>query len=55
MGERIAALPESPAADVFDRTVLRRLVAEHRSGAKDHSEMLWTALNLSTWREVFGC
>jgi asparagine synthase (glutamine-hydrolysing) len=55
MGERIAALPESPAADVFDRTVLRRLVAEHRSGSKDHSEMLWTALNLSTWREVFGC
>ena len=55
MGERIAALPDSPAADIFDRAVLQRLVEEHRAETQDHSEMLWTALNLSTWREVFGC
>ena len=55
MGERIVALPDGPAADVFDRAVLERLVAEHRSGAQDHSEMLWTALNLATWRDVFAC
>jgi len=53
LGARIAGLPESQAADVFDRTALRRLVDEHRSGAHDHSELLWTALNLSTWRETF--
>ena len=55
LGERILALPDSSAADVFDRRVLRRLVTEHRSGAQDHSEVLWTALNLTTWRETFHC
>ncbi len=55
LGERIVALPDSPSADVFDRAVLRRLVAEHRSGARDHCEFLWTALNLCTWRETFRC
>lgn len=55
LGARIAALPESPASGVFDRTVLRRIVAEHRSGTHDHSELLWTALNLCTWRETFRC
>ncbi|MEZ5287574.1 MAG: asparagine synthase (glutamine-hydrolyzing) [Vicinamibacterales bacterium] len=53
LGARIIDLPESPAAEVFDRTVLRRLVSEHRAGAADHSELLWTALNLATWREAF--
>ncbi len=47
--------PRAPAPDVFDRAVLRRLVAEHRAGAQDHSELLWTALNLCTWRETFRC
>jgi asparagine synthase (glutamine-hydrolysing) len=55
MGERVAALPESPAAAVFDRAALGRLVREHRSGQRDHSELLWTALNLATWREAFKC
>ncbi|HEY7497063.1 MAG TPA: asparagine synthase (glutamine-hydrolyzing) [Vicinamibacterales bacterium] len=55
LGERIRGLAESPAADVFDRPALTRLIAEHRSGARDHSEFLWTALNLCTWRETFRC
>ncbi|HET7218517.1 MAG TPA: asparagine synthase (glutamine-hydrolyzing) [Vicinamibacterales bacterium] len=55
MGERIAALPDSPGADVFDRAALRRLVDEHRANRCDHSEVLWTALNLATWRETFDC
>ena len=55
MGARIAALPDSASADVFDREVLRRLVAEHRSGQHDHSELLWTALNVATWRDAFRC
>ncbi len=54
LGARIQQLPESPAADVFDRTVLKRVIAEHRSGARDHAELLWTALNVATWREAFG-
>ncbi len=55
LGARIVALPDSAAADVFDRAVLRRFIDEHRQGAHDHSELLWTALNLATWREVYQC
>jgi asparagine synthase (glutamine-hydrolysing) len=55
MGERIAALPDSPSADVFDRAYLRRLVTEHVNGQHDHSELLWTALNVATWRDAFRC
>jgi asparagine synthase (glutamine-hydrolysing) len=55
LGERVLALPDAPGADIFDRAVLRRIVAEHRSGAQDHSELLWTALNLSTWRDTYRC
>jgi asparagine synthase (glutamine-hydrolysing) len=55
LGERIQALPDSPRADCFDRAALRRLIAEHRAKTHDHSELLWTALNLATWRETFGC
>ena len=55
LGQRISELPDSAAAGMFDRAVLRRLVTEHRSGAHDHSEFLWTALNLCTWRETFRC
>ena len=54
LGERIAALADNPP-DVFDRSALRRVILEHRSGASDHSELLWTALNLCTWRETFFC
>ena len=55
LGAHIMALPDSSAADVFDRAVLRRAVAEHRQGGRDHSELLWTALNLATWRDAFKC
>jgi asparagine synthase (glutamine-hydrolysing) len=55
MGARIAALPDAPSSDLFDRELLRRVVSEHRAGAHDHSELLWTALNLCTWRQTFRC
>ena len=51
---RIAALPDSPAADVFDRAALR-VWSPSTGPARDHSELLWTALNLCTWRETFRC
>ena len=53
LGATLQSLPERAASDVFDREVLTRKIAEHRSGACDHSELLWTALNLVTWREAF--
>lgn len=55
MGERILALPEQAASEVFDRAALRRIVAEHRSGVQDHSELLWTVLNFHVWKETFHC
>ena len=55
LGGRVMALPDSPFAEVFDRSALRRTIDEHRSGAQDHGELLWTALNLVTWRETFKC
>jgi asparagine synthase (glutamine-hydrolysing) len=54
LGALLPDLPSRRGADVFDGAVLERKIAEHRSGACDHSEMLWTALNLATWRETFG-
>ncbi len=35
--------------DVVDRHAYRRLVAEHLSGRRDHSEMLWRLMVLHTW------
>jgi asparagine synthase (glutamine-hydrolysing) len=55
LGERLAALPETAAADMFDRPVLRQMIQDHKAGTRDHSELLWTVLNLSTWREAFKC
>lgn len=55
MGERIMAMPEQGGSDLFDRTALRRLVEEHRSGKHDHSELLWTVLNFQTWKQTFHC
>jgi asparagine synthase (glutamine-hydrolysing) len=55
LGARIRDLAETTSTEVFDRATLRRLVDEHRRGDRDHSEILWTALNLATWREAFRC
>ncbi len=54
LGATLASLPERKGADLFDGAALNRKITEHRSGACDHSELLWTALNLVTWREAFG-
>lgn len=55
MGARIVAFPDQADPDLFDREALRRIVREHRSSTHDHSELLWTALNLHVWRETFHC
>jgi asparagine synthase (glutamine-hydrolysing) len=36
-----------------DRTVARRLLAEHRRGERDHSGVLWLLLNYAAWRELY--
>jgi asparagine synthase (glutamine-hydrolysing) len=55
LGARLRELPSMPGADLFDQAALTALIAEHRGGTHDHSELLWTALNLATWRETFAC
>jgi asparagine synthase (glutamine-hydrolysing) len=46
IGEAIEGLP----ARWFDRRVLRARQAEHASGRRDHSQMLWSLLVLERWR-----
>jgi asparagine synthase (glutamine-hydrolysing) len=53
LGAAVVSLPDRTGADIFDHRTLVRKIEEHRSGACDHSELLWTALNLVTWREAF--
>jgi len=55
LGDRLRSLASSGCGDLCDRAVLRRLADEHRAGTRDHSELLWTVMNLATWRETFGC
>lgn len=55
LGERLRELPNSTGSQGLDRDVLRRLIAQHHAGSHDHSELLWAALNLATWREAFRC
>ncbi len=40
------------ARDLFDRTYVERLFAEHEAGA-DHSERLWSLLNFELWQRTF--
>ena len=45
---------ESGFPDYLDKRRLADIVAEHKSGAKDHSEFLWTAINLKIWKNLFN-
>lgn len=56
--DSVASLPDSPAwrtRDLYAAAEVRRLVAEHRAGAADHSMFLWQAAALEAWwRRWFG-
>lgn len=47
------AVRDEAIASVFDTAVLSTLLTKHRSGAEDHSELLWGVLNLSLWRKSY--
>src|SRR5206468_3490325 len=38
---------------LFDPTVVKRLVAEHVAGHRDHRKILWALLMLDAWRESY--
>ncbi len=38
---------------VFDPAFVRSLVAEHQSGARDHSQRLWSLVNFEMWARQF--
>ena len=39
--------------EALDGAALRRLVQEHRRGGADHGDLLWSAVNLHVWQQVF--
>jgi asparagine synthase (glutamine-hydrolysing) len=42
-------------AGLLAPTELARIIAEHRSGQRDNSDLLWGVLNLGLWRQAFRC
>ncbi|MFN2598026.1 MAG: asparagine synthase-related protein, partial [Pyrinomonadaceae bacterium] len=41
------------ARGLFDESFVRRIVAEHRAGAEDHTERLWSLVNFEMWQRRF--
>jgi asparagine synthase (glutamine-hydrolysing) len=53
MADDVVAGPRALRRGLFEPAALRRLVAEHRSGAVPHGDRLWLLLNLELWQRVF--
>jgi asparagine synthase (glutamine-hydrolysing) len=45
--------PRAAGRGLFDRTYVGRIVKEHEQGATDHSERLWSLVNLEIWMRLF--
>jgi asparagine synthase (glutamine-hydrolysing) len=45
--------PGHPAADLFDRQILQRVVDEHVHGTRDRGEALWLLCNVFVWAELY--
>jgi asparagine synthase (glutamine-hydrolysing) len=41
------------ARGMFDESFVRGIVAEHRAGAEDHTERLWSLVNFELWQRRF--
>ncbi len=50
LAEPVREAIDSLPAEWFDRSVLRRRLAEHASGGRDHGRLLWSLLVLEHWR-----
>jgi asparagine synthase (glutamine-hydrolysing) len=46
-------LSSAGARELLDARELESLLKQHRSGEQDHSELLWSILNLQLWRQTF--
>jgi len=51
--EDYALSARSRERGVFDPAFVRNLVAEHQSGARDHSQRLWSLVNFEMWARQF--
>jgi asparagine synthase (glutamine-hydrolysing) len=45
--------PRALQRGLFVPETVRRLVEEHRSGARDHGDRLWLLINLEIWQRIF--
>ncbi|MEZ5654133.1 MAG: asparagine synthase (glutamine-hydrolyzing) [Burkholderiaceae bacterium] len=50
-GEAWLFASNGPLRDLFEDAVLRRVWAEHQSGARDHHVLLWAAMMFVVWHE----
>jgi asparagine synthase (glutamine-hydrolysing) len=54
MGKLLDEAATSPELrELLDTKVLTRLLAEHRTNVTDHSELLWSVVNLGLWRQQY--
>lgn len=54
-GKLLAEIVEEwDSPDVLGRQTVRDALAEHRAGRRDHSEFLWSVLNLGLWSRTTG-
>jgi len=45
--------PRARARELFQPGTVQRLVDEHRAGAANHTERLWSLVNLELWHRIF--
>ena len=45
--------PRAVARGLFEPAALRTIVASHASGEQNHSERLWSLINLEVWQRIF--
>ena len=51
--DEVAAGPE--LAELMPAERLQSVVGEHRSGMRDHGDLLWSVVNLGLWRRTYQC
>jgi len=45
--------PRTMARGLFNEVAVRQLMAEHRTGRRDHGSRFWRLLTLETWQRIF--